>query len=414
MPERLGEEPLRQLGSFWTFQMRGGLGSVKMDGSFMPRRSIAHHWVLAPRSSRAFTLVELLVVIAIIGILVALLLPAIQAAREAARRSQCSNNLHNLGLAVLNFENAKKRLPIDYDYSAFGPQIFNLGGGPQARTGVTDPFRSPANRQLSGAGWIVEVLPQLEQQSLYDRFKPFINDKLKSWQGPKTGLNADDSDLRAALAVQPSVLLCPSNGQFTGSVNGQWPFSDTGTVPNCPAGGVVVAVTCYKGNSGDGDFEFQPSDAAIQPAGFWTYTPQIECYEGTDCFGLFWRYTYFKGGVKLREITDGTSKTLMIGEASPEDGNSPAWSSDGDWAVAGVALNWDWKDNGDCMTAGALDPGKDPCWRMMRGFRGFHPGGVMFAMADGSVRFISDSIDHKNVFRPLATKASGDVASGDY
>jgi prepilin-type N-terminal cleavage/methylation domain-containing protein/prepilin-type processing-associated H-X9-DG protein len=368
-----------------------------------------------PRSSRAFTLVELLVVIAIIGILVALLLPAIQAAREAARRAQCSNNLKNLSLAVLNFENQRKRLPMDFDYSSYGPQIFNLDGGPQPRTGVSDPFRLPANRQLHGGGWIIEVLPQLEQQSLYDRFKPFSSGTQKSWQGPKTGMNANDPDLRAALAVQPQVLLCPSNGQFTRPTNNQWPFSNPTDVVGAPPGGPVVAVTCYKGNAGDGDFEFPPSDPAIQPAGFWTYTAQqIPCYIGTDCFGLFWRYTYYKGGVKLKEITDGTSQTLMLGEASPEDGNSPAWSSDGDWAVAGIAMNWDWKNNGDCLTNGQLDPGKDPCWRLARGFRGYHPGGVMFALADGSVRFLSDSIDHKTVFRALATKASGEVISSDY
>src|SRR5690348_11561425 len=93
--------------------------------------------------NRGFTLVELLVVIAIIGILVALLLPAIQAAREAARRSQCSNNMKNLALAVLNFESSKKRLPMDFDYSTYVPQIFNLAGGQQNRPGVaSDPFRS--------------------------------------------------------------------------------------------------------------------------------------------------------------------------------------------------------------------------------------------------------------------------------
>jgi prepilin-type N-terminal cleavage/methylation domain-containing protein/prepilin-type processing-associated H-X9-DG protein len=381
---------------------------AKTKGSGQQSRAPGHH----PRLG--FTLVELLVVIAIIGILVALLLPAIQAAREAARRSQCSNNLHNLALAVLNFENQRKRFPVDYDYSAYGPQIFNLDGGPQTRAGVTDPFRAPTNRQLHGGGWIIEVLPQLEQQALYDRFKPFTTGTNKSWQGPKTGMNANDPDLRAALAIQPPVLLCPSNSAFTGPSNNQWPFSDATNVVGAPAGGPVVAVTCYKGNSGDGDFEFPAGDPAIQPAGFWTYSPEIPCYIGTECFGIFWRYTYYKGGVKLKEITDGTSQTIMLGESSPEDGNSPAWSSDGDWAVAGIAMNWDWKDNGDCLTAGQLDPGKDPCWRLARGFRGYHPGGVMFAMADGSVRFISENVDHKQVFRPLTTKSSNEVVPSDF
>ena len=63
---------------------------------------------------------------------------------------------------------------------------------------------------------------------------------------------------------------------------------------------------------------------------------------------------------------------------------------------------------------GGPNAGKNGCYQLTRGFRSYHPGGVMFAMADGSVRFISDSIDHKNVFRPLATKGSGDISTGDY
>jgi prepilin-type N-terminal cleavage/methylation domain-containing protein/prepilin-type processing-associated H-X9-DG protein len=366
--------------------------------------------------NRGFTLVELLVVIAIIGILVALLLPAIQAAREAARRAQCSNNLKNLSLAVLNFESGKKRLPMDFDYSTYVPQMFNLAGGPQSRPGVaSDPFRSPANRQLHGGGWIIEVLPQLEEQALYDRFKPFVTGTNKSWQGPKTGMNANDPDLRAAIQVQPPELLCPSNGQYNGPRADQWPYvPGTGNpIDNAPA---TVAITCYKGNSGDGDFEFVPGSTPMTPPGYYTYNPPIPCYIGTDCFGLFWRYTYYKGGVKLREITDGTSNTLMLGESSPEDGNSPAWSSDGDWAIAGIQINFQWMTDPACIdsSTGGANAGKNGCYQLTRGFRGYHPGGVMFAMADGSVRFISDSVDHKNVFRPLATKGSGDIPTGDY
>ncbi len=349
-----------------------------------------------------FTLVELLVVIAIIGILVALLLPAIQAAREAARRSQCSNNLHNLALATLNYEQSKKHFPVDENFDGRYPvQKVDLATG--ARTGVTsDPLM--AARKVSGAGWIVEVLPQLELQSLYDQFSPYLD---KPWYILKQGLNANVPELRTALAIQPEVLMCPSD-QLRGPRDDQYPFSDPSQAAGAP---VLVTLTCYKGNSGDGAFEPSP---AQQPLGFWTYNPLINCYEGVDCFGIFWRYTYYRGGVKLREITDGTSKTLLIGEASPEDGNSAAWSSDGDWAVAGVALNWDWKTAGECIDGtGANNPGLRSCWPLIRGFRSYHPGGVQFALVDGSVRFLSDSIAH-DTFRALSTKSSGEVIQGDY
>src|SRR4051812_8983800 len=100
---------------------------------------------------RGFTLVELLVVIAIIGILVALLLPAIQAAREAARRSGCSNNLKNLGLAVLNHHDVMKHYPV------------NMGAS-------ISPNEAPGKEQ-PGVGWIVQILPQMEEQPLFDQFK---------------------------------------------------------------------------------------------------------------------------------------------------------------------------------------------------------------------------------------------------
>ena len=167
---------------------------------------------------RGFTLVELLVVIAIIGILVALLLPAVQAARESARRSLCSNNLKNIALAALVYHDALKHFPVDEDLYDDPPDQIDLTNG-RWISQPADPLRDAG--KLSGAGWIVEVLPQLEEQSLYDRFKPFLD---KKWPTAQLGLNAINPDLRAALAVQPSVLVCPSD-QFPGPRQDQYPFS---------------------------------------------------------------------------------------------------------------------------------------------------------------------------------------------
>ena len=335
---------------------------------------------IARRNRRiGFTLVELLVVIAIIGALVALLLPAVQAAREAARRAQCVSNLHNLALAALNYHDAKGHFPVDEDYSSFGPQQIELTPGPQPRPAVPDPDRV-ANK-LSGAGWILQTLPQLEQQALHAQFKPYLD---RSWR-LKQGINADVPQLRTALQSQPQVLLCPSN-EIVGPRNDQYPFSFAPETPGAP---VMVAVTHYKGNAGDGAFELVPAE---WPSGFYTYAPPIYCYIGPECFGIFWRYTYVRKGVKLKQVTDGASNTILMGEASPEDGNSDAWSSDGDWAITGVPLNWDWKTNGRCLNAqGEPNPGL--CWQLMRGFRGYHPGGVNFAFADGNVRFITDNVN---------------------
>ncbi len=124
------------------------------------------------RARRGFTLVELLVVIAIIGVLVALLLPAVQAAREAARRMSCSNNLKNLGLAVQNYESAKKRFPISVPYDGTrqceGNEFANYDSGQidyvGQQCGGLDPNRT-------GKGWITETLPYLEQQALYSQFE---------------------------------------------------------------------------------------------------------------------------------------------------------------------------------------------------------------------------------------------------
>lgn len=344
-----------------------------------------------------FTLVELLVVIAIIGILVALLLPAVQAAREAARRSHCTNNLHNLAIGLHNYHDVHKHFPVDEDYSHYWPQktVSDAAGVP--RPGgrvVSDPERQ-LKIQLDGGGWILRTLPQLEEQSLFDRLRKGMEG---NWYHEFTGMNLDDPDLRAASAVQPKVLVCPSD-EYSGTREDQFPYN-TGPPYGVQVGAPwPVATTCYKGNAGDTGFvnsvTVPPHNT---PVGYWA---RSDCHVCTEGFGIFWRYSYYRGGVKLRDILDGTSTTLLVGEASPVDTNSPAWSSDGDWAITGVQINFDWESYPTCRPAGA-------CWWNMRGFRSYHPGGVGFAFVDGSVSFISDNIDHL-VYRAVSSRANNEV-----
>jgi prepilin-type N-terminal cleavage/methylation domain-containing protein len=140
----------------------------------------------ARSARRAFTLVELLVVIAIIGILVALLLPAIQAAREAARRISCQNNLKNLSLAVLNFENQHKALPPGVELE------------PPAGSEVFDS--TAIDLEWS---WIVQILPLIEEQAIYDKFD--LNRRIPDQVNDLKNVNNNPQ------AAQPELLICPSD-----------------------------------------------------------------------------------------------------------------------------------------------------------------------------------------------------------
>lgn len=346
----------------------------------------------------------------IMGILATLTLSALQTSREAARRTTCCNNMRNLSLAVLRFHNQWKHFPISEDYSEFVPRHCDeQSGEEQDYIGVQDdPWRYPTNR-LDGGGWILRVLPQLEEQALYDRLRVGMNGV---WRTEKTGLNLDQPDFRHAVATQLKVLVCPSE-EFAGPRSDQYPYTSL-TEVTTPFW--MVATTCYKGNAGDSAFEtsddMPPFD---RPPGFWSGSkqyPKSSCYNSVEGFGILWRYSYLRDGIKLRQVTDGLSKTFLIGEASPEDHYSAAFSSDGDWAVTGVQLNFDWTKCEACRDgSGSLNSGV--CWPLMRGFRSDHLGGVQFAFVDGSVRFISDHIHHP-MLRALSTRARGDIVSGRY
>ena len=186
------------------------------------------------RSRRGFTLVELLVVIAIIGILVALLLPAVQAAREAARRMQCSNNLKQLGLACHNYSDVHKRLPWNWDPA--------WGGNPEPR-GQVPPY---LNQPFS---WIVAALPFLEQQPLYDQIDFMTLGGNRSNNGLPEGVtgNVFGRQVQNNIYLRKTTLnftICPSNQQDKLRLNQNRGYSEGN------GGGEAAAGTDYVGNMG--------------------------------------------------------------------------------------------------------------------------------------------------------------------
>ena len=303
---------------------------------------------MKPRQN-AFTLVELLVVIAIIGILIALLLPAVQAAREAARRMQCSNNLKQIGLAALNYESAFKTFPIDM------------------------PHFNEAGAQLSGASWLARILPFLEQAPLWDALN--LDGPAQEGKGIFNAVN------HATLRQQIGVYTCPSDAIARTEKTNVWR-----AVPaNLP-----LAVTSYGGVMGPHDL----GNSSI-------FGGEPDCHNYTiygkrECMGMFWRHSFLRP-VKIASITDGTSKTLMVGEVRPDLDDFRVWPiGNGSWAVAHAPINYR-----------APEPVNAWDWQNQSGFRSAHPGGAGFVYADGHVSFLTDSID-TTIYRGLSTRAGGE------
>jgi len=277
-----------------------------------------------------------LVVIAIIGILVALLLPAIQAAREAARRSTCTNQLKQLSLAVLNYEQAHKIFPTSEGWD---------GSYTNDETDVQEALHPKTpGKYLSGKGWILTILPELEEGSLYDQFReggafdgkgPFRGGLCRNPQ-PGLGLVSKKNGISVPelMKTQISVLQCPSDESVKQLSLSQWQWT-----------GCAVATTSYKGVMddtylGDATTIFGNDDSPYKSGMPYTRDPtQRDCHRGTRCRGIFFRNTWL-APVKSAKITDGTSKTLMIGEDVPAyNYHSTAFYSNGDWCSCNIPLN---------------------------------------------------------------------------
>ena len=310
-----------------------------------------------------FTLVELLVVIAIIGVLVALLLPAVQSAREAARRVKCSNNLKNIALAIQEYHDANGHLP----YSV-------------------NPYDQTSTRYASytGKGWIVDILPYLEQPALHEALRPgFANpgdDTNDFSQGADTG-GMRRAEIREFVAARLPVLECPSDDSVNTATSDMWYFE-----------GIQVAVTSYKGVLGDHIVYISTPAETLHREG-----TLPDCHKNErGCNGVFWRFA-FLDPIEFRHITDGLSNTFFVGEdVASQDYHAAAYYADGDWASCNAPLNF-------FLTNLSVDEIKDQ-WVNTRGFKSLHPGGAFFAMGDGSVSFVNEDIDHET-YRALSTRA---------
>lgn len=293
-----------------------------------------------------FTLVELLVVIAIIGILIAMLLPAVQSAREAARRKQCANNLKQFGLGVQNYYSAKKSFPISEGWSDQG---------------------------RSGSGWILNVLPFVEQQAIYDQFQPYLKRVMFNGSVEDGILNVN---CRTALKTPLPILRCPSDQESPLTSKTQYQIGRLTAYE--------VAVTNYKGVSGTG----------------------IACRLTQNCDGVFWCSTFMKP-IKFSAITDGSNHTMIIGEDMPsQNAHSAAYYGNGDYCST-VPLYLEEINNLTAMFNIIYRPPKPTAWQEVMTFRSSHPNGAQFCMADGSVHFINDTINNA-VFKSLGTKAKGE------
>ena len=332
-----------------------------------------------------FTLIELLVVIAIIAVLISLLLPAVQSAREAARRAQCSNNLKQIGLALANYESANGRFP--------------LGGF----------HRHPPGTPCSGFhehGFLVSILPYLEQGTVYSAHN--------------FDVHYTDPPNSTVYGTGISTLWCPSDG--------------AAAIPDTRDFGWPIYYTNYRGCTGTEYYVGRYSEPGCDPA----FSARLGAANGM---------LYFYSSVPIAGITDGTSNTMIVGELAY--GKIPAderW--DWVWWFSGnnadtlantlFPINPQRKLNQEYVNAAILGINVKI---MYHSFSSFHPGGMNASFCDGSVRFLKDTINtmpfdpgtglplglqpdsndilrlvpgaQYGVWQALSTRAGGEVISSD-
>jgi len=308
-------------------------------------------------SRRAFTLVELLVVIAIIGTLVGLLLPAVQQAREAARRSQCTNNLKQTGLALQNYHEARRQLPEGW--------LCNLD-------------RSDAHHAEEGVGWgwASRILPYMEESTI----SKSIDIKIPIASASSTVLGA----------VIPG-FLCPSDA---GAGNPTFLPGEEGGADNDHAhpdqtpGATTYARSNYVGMFGTNSWEAHEEEE--HGGGEEEHHEEGEPYDGNGMF-------FANSRMPFRHVTDGLSKTIMVGERDSRIGGS-LWLG----MVEGLA-----EPIGRAVAHGHHAPNGNPAEQHFGDLSSRHLGGANVVFADGHCDFIAETVD-VTVFQKLCTRKGGE------
>jgi len=338
---------------------------------------------------RGFTLIELLVVIAIIAVLIGLLLPAVQAAREAARRAQCVNNLKQIALAMHNYHD------------------INLTFAPGS---MINDIKLPGGWGGAWWSWSVKILPQVEQGPLFNSIN--FSDNGLVGTGGNWGQNMSPAHTTVNRTIITSYL-CPSDDSNKLFSDRKWV-----NVNDLPTA-VTASVINYVVSTAD-------IHTHVDLFNVWSSAPADSYYGCSGASnGMF--YDCSSGKVtSIAECTDGTSNTFLVGENSPNyNGQLAMTSGHGTWAGTHIPLNWLTK-----YQEGQVDPSDGTvcsitylgnvtqakfCYRnqfYIWGFKSKHPGGANFAMTDGSVKFVKQTI-HPRIYNAIGTRNKGEVISAD-